>query len=230
MKQILIRRISGVMYQKQDGIYQVTDLTLHGILQTEEDPEEYMQHGNLIVALSEGKTSFLIYDMDSGETYSYPCEKGKRIECWYIYQDEIYYMERMMNDDGTYVTDKTIKGINLDEGDKRIIYQSEKPKMDYFWFFIREDGMVFCEWGEKGNSRREYWKIQCDKDGKWTETKQLSFCEAIVIKDNGEIEELVIETGKGIKLLLENGYFVNDLLDRAERIIISSEEEKICSG
>ena len=75
--------------------------------------------------------------------------------CWYLYQGEIYYMERMMNDDGTYVTDKTIKGINLDKGDKRIIYQSEKPKMDYFWFFIREDGMIFCEWGEKGNSRRD---------------------------------------------------------------------------
>ena len=60
-----------------------------------------------------------------------------------------------MNDDGTYVTDKTIKGSNLDKGDKRIIYQSEKPKMDYFWFFIREDGMIFCEWGEKGNSRRD---------------------------------------------------------------------------
>ncbi len=238
----------NVVYQKQDGFYQVTDLTLHDILQTEEDPEEYMQHGNLIVALSEEKTSFLIYDMDSGETYSYPCEKGKQIDCWYIYQDEIYYMERTMNDDGTYVTDKTIKGINLDKGDKRIIYQSEKPKMDYFWFFIREDGMIFCEWGEKGNSRREYWKIQCDKDGKWTETKlwetdqweyrewlafnklgliivgelyepkQLSFCEAIVIKDNGKIEELVIGTGKGIKLLLENGYFVNDLPDRAESV------------
>jgi len=27
--------------------------------------------------------------------------------------------------------------------------------MDYFWFFIREDGMIFCEWGEKGNSRRD---------------------------------------------------------------------------
>lgn len=122
----------NVVYQKQDGIYQVTDRTLHDILQTEEDPEEYMQHGNLIIALSEGKTSFLIYDMDSGETYSYPCEKRKQVDCWYIYQGEIYYMERMMNDDGTYVTDKTIKGINLDKGDKRIIYQSEKPKMDYF--------------------------------------------------------------------------------------------------
>lgn len=66
--------------------------------------------------------------------------------------------------------------------------------------------------------------------GELYEPKQLSFCEAIVIKDNGEIEELVIGTGKGIKLLLENGYFVKDLPDRAERIIISSEEEKICSG
>ncbi|RKI80404.1 hypothetical protein D7V83_13895 [bacterium 0.1xD8-71] len=146
---------NNVVYQKQDGIYQVTDRTLHDILQTEEDPEAYVQHGNLIVALSEEKTLFLIYDMDSGETYSYPCEKGKQIDCWYLYQGEIYYMERMMNDDGTYVTDKTIKGINLDKGDKRIIYQSEKPKMDYFWFFIREDGMIFCEWGEKGNSRRD---------------------------------------------------------------------------
>lgn len=146
---------NNVVYQKQDGVYQVTDRTLHEILQTEEEPEAYMQHGNLIVALSEEKTSFLIYDMDSGETYSYSCEKGKQIDCWYLYQGEIYYMERMMNDDGTYVTDKTIKGINLDKGDKRIIYQSEKPKMDYFWFFIREDGMIFCEWGEKGNSRRD---------------------------------------------------------------------------
>ena len=146
---------NNVVYQKQNGIYQVTDWTLHEILQTEEEPEAYMQHGNLIVALSEEKTSFLIYDMDSGETYSYSCEKGKQIDCWYLYQGEIYYMERMMNDDGTYVTDKTIKGINLDKGDKRIIYQSEKPKMDYFWFFIREDGMIFCEWGEKGNSRRD---------------------------------------------------------------------------
>ncbi len=146
---------NNVVYQKQDGVYQVTDRTLHEILQTEEDPEAYMQHENLIVALSEEKTSFLIYDMDSGETYSYSCEKGKQIDCWYLYQGEIYYMERMMNDDGTYVTDKTIKGINLDKGDKRIIYQSEKPKMDYFWFFIREDGMIFCEWGEKGNSRRD---------------------------------------------------------------------------
>lgn len=146
---------NNVVYQKQNGIYQVTDWTLHEILQTEEDPEAYMQHENLIVALSEEKTSFLIYDMDSGETYSYSCEKGKQIDCWYLYQGEIYYMERMMNDDGTYVTDKTIKGINLDKGDKRIIYQSEKPKMDYFWFFIREDGMIFCEWGEKGNSRRD---------------------------------------------------------------------------
>ena len=146
---------NNVVYQKQDGVYQVTDRTLHEILQTEEDPEAYMQHENLIVALSEEKTLFLIYDMDSGETYSYSCEKGKQIDCWYLYQGEIYYMERMMNDDGTYVTDKTIKGINLDKGDKRIIYQSEKPKMDYFWFFIREDGMIFCEWGEKGNSRRD---------------------------------------------------------------------------
>ena len=146
---------NNVVYQKQDGVYQVTDRTLHEILQTEEDPEAYMQHENLIVALSEEKTSFLIYDMDSGETYSYSCEKGKQIDCWYLYQGEIYYMERMMNDDGTYVTDKTIKGINLDKGDKMIIYQSEKPKMDYFWFFIREDGMIFCEWGEKGNSRRD---------------------------------------------------------------------------
>ena len=236
---------NNVVYQKQDGVYQVTDRTLHEILQTEEDPEAYMQHENLIVALSEEKTSFLIYDMDSGETYSYPCEKGKQIDCWYLYQGEIYYMERMMNDDGTYVTDKTIKGINLDKGDKRIIYQSEKPKMDYFWFFIREDGMIFCEWGEKGNSRREYWKIQCDKEGKWVETKlwetdqweyrewmafnkwglivigelyepkQLSFCEAIVIKDNGETEEVVIEAEKGIKLFLENGYLVNDLSNGA---------------
>ena len=65
---------NNVVYQKQNGIYQVTDWTLHEILQTEEEPEAYMQHGNLIVALSEEKTSFLIYDMDSGETYSYSCE------------------------------------------------------------------------------------------------------------------------------------------------------------
>lgn len=38
----------NVVYQKQDGFYQVTDLTLHDILQTEEDPEEYMQHGKRI--------------------------------------------------------------------------------------------------------------------------------------------------------------------------------------
>ena len=32
--------------------------------------------------------------------------------------------------------------------------------------------------------------------------KQLSFCEAIVIKDNGETEELVIGTEKGIKAIV----------------------------
>lgn len=239
---------NNVVYKKRDGIYQVTDQTLHDMLKTDKDPREYMQYENLIVMLSEEETSFLLYDMDTGSTYSYPCKKGKLIDIWYIYKGKIYYMERMINDDGSYTRDKIIREIDLNSGKNKVIYQSEKPKLDYFWFFVREDGVFLCEWGEKGSNRREYWKIQFSETGKWTETKLwetnqwkyrewiafnklglivvgefdelggVYLYEEVVIKDNGETQKITIGLRDRKKLLLEKGYFASDFGDRATSV------------
>ncbi len=170
--------LGGTVFKRQDGTYRPTDQTLSGLTKIEEPYpwRAYSQCENMIVALDENETAFLVYDMDTAETCSYPCGEGRIIDGtnWCVYGGEIYYVECVEDNDGSWIRDTTIRKMDPHNGDSVEFYRGEKPGLDSFWFFIREDGTIFfewVEWGERFADRREYWKIQPNADGTWEETK-----------------------------------------------------------
>lgn len=168
---------SDYVYKRQDGVYRLTGQTLSDVTKIEEDVIEYYnQWENLLVAMDREEMSFLVYDMDTGTTHSYSCGEGRRLDSlkWYVHNGEIYYVEYMENDNGDWIQDTAIRKMNPYNGESVEIYRGEKPDLDSFWFFVREDGTIFFEWVEWGEDlarRREYWKIQPNTDGTWEETK-----------------------------------------------------------
>ncbi len=65
----------------------------------------------MIVALDENETAFLVYDMDTAETCSYPCTEGRIIDGtnWCVYGGEIYYVECVEDNDGSWIRDTAIR-------------------------------------------------------------------------------------------------------------------------
>ena len=226
----------GRVYKKQDGMYQLTDQTLSDMtgIENENISVWYKQCRNLLIAEAKDMTAFLVYDMETDLTYSCPVEKGREIGAWYIQDGEIYYTEWILNDDGRKSCDNAIRKMNPENGESVEYYRSENPELDFFWFYIRKDGTIFCECGGADAGRWVYWKIQQDADRKWTETKLCEVnrwkyrgvkelneygllvngqlfdgakIESVVIKDNGDIEPITL-LGEQPRVYLDNGYLV----------------------
>lgn len=177
---------SDYVYKRQNGVYRLTGQTLSDVTKIDESTINgvYRQCGNLIVMMDREETMFLVYDMDTGASCSYPCGEGRRLDSlnWWVYEGEIYYTEDKETDNGGWTQDTAIRKMNPHTGESVEIYRGEKPDLDNFWFFIRDDGTIFFEWIEwsinyvDGQAysyahRREYWKIQPNGDGTWAETK-----------------------------------------------------------
>lgn len=192
-KDMLVLGANSV-YKREDGVYQLTDQTLEDMTKIEGEIEYYEQYEDLILmiidvsetklddretGIDDREEKFLVYDMDTGETRCYSWGEGRRLDDFNceFYEGEFYYVEDIENDYGDWTgwkQDMAIRKMNPRTGESVEIYRCEKPVLDNFWFFIRDDGTILFEWvkwGERYADRWEYCKIQPNDDGSWEETK-----------------------------------------------------------
>lgn len=231
--------LGNIIYKKEAEKYVKQKLMLPTILGIDFDYSsvQCIQYENFIIAVSEDRISFLIYDMDTHLRYCcYKVEEDMMIApFWYVYDGCIYYSEWVREGK----MERTLKKMDLLSGDNVEILRPENGKRDDYRFRdfkIRDDGTIVYEIVEDyGN--REYWIAEPDGYGGWNEKKiwetpnwkyahLLDFnqygliilgessitypYEIFVIKDNGEAEELCNNLNNLNNVLVGGTLFTND--------------------
>lgn len=165
--------IGNVIYKKKEGRYIKQELTLNSLFDIADGlTARCMQYKNLIITVAKDGKSFLIYDMDSDLKYNYSCmDEDMYIGAyWYVYDGCIFYSEW----DTQYIKKRTLRQINLLNGDDKMICKPDNEKEEgcvFGKFRIRNDGTIIYEIYDKTEGCREYWIIETDENGKWKEQK-----------------------------------------------------------
>lgn len=234
-KDILI--LGNTIYKKEAEKYVRQEMTLNAILGMGDELRavDARQYKNLIVAVSEDCTSFLIYDMDTHSRYCrYRVKEDMRIgPFWCIYGGCIYYSEW----DQQYEKERTLKKMDLFGGGAEEIYRPENRRGEdcvFGEFGIRNDGTIMYKIYNKAEGCSEYWIAETDGNGEWNGRKVwenngwefehvLDFnqyglivvgvsdissdYEVVVIKDDGETVKLDANAIYGKYLFMDSGYF-----------------------
>jgi len=241
-KDILI--LSSTIYKKGAEKYMKQELTLHEIFNIDKENKllavDARQYKNLIIAVSEDNTSFLIYDMDTHTRYCcYTVKENMEIgPFWCVYDGCIYFSE--WDWDNPNQKEETLKKIDLLNNNTEKIYRLENGKEYYsFGFFgIRKDGAIMYEIYNDKESCREYWIAKKNEDGEWSgkkiwETNEWKFShlidfnqfglivmgegtpfdEFVAIKENGEMVKLDNNLTNGRYLFTDKGCFCSNLAE-----------------
>lgn len=165
--------LGSIIYQKEEGKYIKQKSTLNSLFDiADELAMQCMQYKNLIITVAKDRNAFLIYDMDMNLKYSYSCvEEDMYIgPFWYIYNGYIFYSEW----DSQFIKERTLREIDLQNGNNRTIYRPEEGKGEectFGEFRIRNDGTVIYSIYDKAEGYMEYWRIKENENGKWEEKK-----------------------------------------------------------
>lgn len=231
-KDLLI--IGDAVYRKENGVYERTGERPQDWFNTENhnlDSYELKQCDNLLIAQDQANGKIIVYDMDASRQIS---EYSFESLFWYVQKGKIYYR----NDEGIF-------RMNPLSGDSELVYVCDS-RGD---LAIRDNGdILIIEGNRMVSDEMEFWLLSYDKQGHlgakkiWeadkygyieraefnnyglfmlTEYNYDSGGEFLCLKDNGEVETVVMEKRSAwtSAIFTEEGYFLWDsqLLAEGER-------------
>ncbi|MDE5589720.1 MAG: hypothetical protein K2J60_11380 [Acetatifactor sp.] len=225
--------IGNKVYRRKNGIYERTEERPQDWFDIEDDDlDSYKlkQYENLLIAQDEANSKIIVYDMDTSRQIS---EYSLEAFFWRVYKDKIYYRTW---DEGIFRMDPL-------SGESELIYACDGGSD----LMIRDNGDMLIMKGDRMVSdEMEFWLLSHDEQGDlsakkiWETDEYMETAEFIdrglfilgeynydcgggflCLKDNGEVEMVVIEKGSAWarSIITEEGYFLWDSQ-------LLSEEEK----
>lgn len=233
--------IGDFVYRRENGIYKRTEEHLWEWFHMEEkdwDPDTLEQCENFLITQNQKRSKILIYDMDSKQVFEHSFDDYY----WGVYSGEIYYRD----------VNEGIFRMDLKSGEREMVYADDRVG----FFMIRENGDMLLMKGDRMVSDViEFWLLSHDEQGnlsekKIWETDEFEYIEPdefngrglfmvgeyydfggelFCLKDNGEVETVVIEEGSASakSFITEEGYFLWDsqlLSDEEKQEILFSWE------
>ncbi|MDE6924013.1 MAG: hypothetical protein K2P59_01950 [Acetatifactor sp.] len=225
--------VGDTVYKREGQIYKKTGESLEDFFPEAGKYDDVVQYENFLITTDDIE-GFVVYDMDSGELFRYPCYYVA--VSWYVYDGKIYYHD--------YNDNNSIFSIDLLTGKCEEIYECK----DFFEFMMRNDGVMMAEISEDSTdtSAKEYWLIYSDMNGRYTSEKiweqsKYTFTELfefneyglfmqgnyyeggtpaddiLCLKDSGKTEDVTIRIAGTI--ITEKGYYRWDSLREPEAVL-----------
>lgn len=219
--------IGNKVYRRKNGIYERTEERPQDWFDIDEDygldSYQLTQYENILIAQDVANSKIILYDMDTSRQIS---EYSLESFFWCVYKDKIYYRTR---DEGIFRMDPL-------SGESELVYACDGGSD----LMIRDNGDMLIMKGDRMVSdEMEFWLLSHDEQGdlsakKIWETDEFEYMETaefnarglfilgeynyvlgggfFCLKDNGEVETVVIEKGSAWarSIITEEGYFLWD--------------------